>query len=117
MKEAAQSINSFLFLFLATLVGSMWLSCASVHSEEPPAQNKSQLPSENDEYWTPERLREAKPLELPHPETPAPKATFPEPEGESSDTIAPSIEAPGDPGAGDVHPSEKNLLIGEGKTQ
>ncbi len=52
-----------------------------------------------EEYWTPERLRKAKPLELPHPAEP-PKAVTP-PSGQGR-----SVTGSGDSGAGSVPPEQ-----------
>ena len=64
-------------------------------------------PERVENYWTPEQLRKAKPIEMPHPAGP--------PSGkEHSDNDRPGQEesesGPGSPGVGDIPPGRANIL-------
>ena len=74
---------------------------------QPPVARESG-PDADEEYWTPERLRDAKPIELPHPEGP-PEAA--EPPDVSPPDEAASESGAGHLGEGDVPPDETNILV------
>jgi len=53
-------------------------------------------------YWTPERMRAAKPLPLPHPDAAPPEAP-------ATSEGAPSVSGAGSPGGGSVPPEDETL--------
>ncbi len=114
MKRLSQSVTSLSFLFLAAFGILTLMNCSSVHSSEPLTKEKKGNSSNNEDYWTPERLKEAKPLELPHP-TPS-DLNIPVPPHESAPSKLPSYEAPGHEGEEGIPPDETNLLFGGGQT-
>ncbi len=101
-------------LSLTTCLLATACSESQVLSAKPPTNEKTEMPSESvDNYWTPERLRKAKPLELPHPSAPPAEKVLPQedlPQKDESEAELPS-GAPGEPGDAGVRPDEKNLLF------
>ena len=88
MKFSIELAVSFVLLSFVGLSGS-------VNATEPLVKDRD-VPGDNDEYWTPERLREAQPLELPHPTTPL--SEEPSAEKESTEPAPLSVSGPGNPG-------------------
>ena len=71
---------------------------ASQSLDSTGTMSKEHDESNDEEYWTPDRLRNAKPLELPHPADPENVVTEPPGTIPKSDTSPPSEEgSPGDP--------------------
>jgi hypothetical protein len=108
-------MTSSIMLALAVLVAAVVLPCWATaggdgSSGEPPVQRANPIPGTGDAYWTPERLREARPIEMPHPATPPPSASDSsaarQPGGEAG-----SVSEGGSPGADDVAPDETNYLF------
>ncbi len=114
MKRQFQVVTSFPFLCLAVIGIVALINCSSVHSSEPLMKEKNENSSQSEDYWTPERLKEAQPLELPHPITPdIHSQVFPD---ESAPSTIPSHEASGHEGEGEIPPDESNILFEDGKT-
>ena len=114
MKRQFQVVKSFSFLLLTVIGIVAIMNCSSVHSSEPLMNEKNENSSHSEDYWTPERLREAQPLELPHPIPPDGQSPmFPD---ESAPFTTSSDEAPGHEGEGGISPDENNILFGDGKT-
>ena len=92
---------SFCFLALAVLLSTPTACRVSNPVTQPTSQGREEDPtaleqSKKDEegaeeYWTPERMREAKPVELPAPDTPPIEETEPP-------SAPPAGEASGEPG-------------------
>ncbi len=93
---------------LIALGVSVVFGCSSVRSEEPVPTELTPEDSDSEDYWTPERLKNAKPLEIPHPPTPFPQPSTPP---SKSTPPAPSSTAPGHIGDDDVLPDESNRLF------
>ena len=87
----------------AATIGSMAMGDKAAEKTNPDAPA-------TDPYWTPERLRAAKPIELPHPDEPAPEV--PRPSGDAG----PSVSGAGHAGSGGVAPEDRDLLDPEGGT-
>lgn len=88
------------------LVSCFQTTCfdGSARSEEP--LSKERDVGENEEYWTLERMKKAKPLELPHPTAPPPGGTLPETQTRDK---AREQQAPGSPG--EPPPMPKNPRV------
>jgi hypothetical protein len=98
MTGSARAASLAVILGMTAMIGSEPMS-----GKRAAEQANPDAPAD-DPYWTPERLRAAKPIELPHPSTPPPEAT-PVPEG-----AAPSISGAGSPGSGGIAPAGENML-------
>lgn len=72
------------------------------HSQQPDPDSKAVR-----EYWTPERLRNAKPMELPHPDRPI-EGNNPAGQGSHEDS---HTTGSGSPGSGAVPPVRDNVLV------
>jgi hypothetical protein len=85
------------------------LPFGSAQPLEPISKEQSDSATENTEdYWTPERLKKAKPLELPHSTTPPSHLDLPKEEvGEHP----PSVQGSGNTGEGSVDPNEKKHIF------
>ena len=109
MKRLSQYVTSFSLLFLTACGILPLVSCTSAHSSEPFTKEKKGISSNTEDYWTAERLKEAKPLELPHPTSPDLKTSVPP--HESPPSQLPSYEASGHEGEEGIPPDETNLLF------
>lgn len=90
---------AFVVVAFRTMAGGDPTAGEPVERANPSAQSDA-------EYWTPERLREAKPLEMPSATPPRewdPSSAPPD------DGV--SVSEPGRPGDGDVVPDESNVLF------
>lgn|GEM_PF-6923007 len=114
MKRLSQIVIFFSFLFFSAFEILTLVSCTSAHSSEPFIKEKKGSSSKNEDYWTPERLKEAKPLELPHPTAPDLKPPIP-PHVPAPPNL-PSYKAPGQEGEEGILPDETNLLFEDGHT-
>lgn len=114
MMRLSQSMPSYSYFFIAAFGILTLMNCSSVHSSESISKENNTDSSNNEDYWTPERLKEAKPLELPHPT--APPSKVPVPPHESAPSQPPSFKAPGHEGEEDIPLDETNLLFENGQT-
>jgi hypothetical protein len=96
-----------MLLAFATLVNGFSPMQSAACTGKPAAHEGKQQPDGNssaaDQYWTPERLRKAKPMELPHP--PIEGNTRPDQDRK------PSVSGSGNPGLQSVPPDRNNLLV------
>jgi hypothetical protein len=80
------------------------------NSDEPAVPQKPETatpsPEEEEGYWTPERLNEAKPIEMPY--APWPPTSTEEPD---TSQLGPSQSGAGSDGSGEVAPEEGTTLI------
>jgi len=113
MKRLPQIMIFFAFLFFIAFGIVTFMNCSFAHSSEPFTKEKEGSASKNEDYWTPERLKEAKPLELPHPTSPDLKP--PVPPHKSVPSQPPSYEAPGHEGEEGIPPDGTNLLFEGGQ--
>ena len=114
MKRQFHVVTSFSFLLLAFIGIVALMNCSSVHSSEPLMKEKNSNASHSEDYWTPERLKEAQPLELPHPIPP--DIHSPVLPDESTPSAIPSDEASGHEGEGEIPPDGSNILFEDGET-
>lgn len=109
MKHAIR-VGLTTLLLASTIVTVRAMAEGDSASGQPPAVKVNPTPEEDDGYWTPERLREAKPIEMPHPDTPPEEweHDVPPPVDETG-----SVGGAGSPGGGDVPPDESRYIIPE----
>lgn len=94
--------------FLAVIIGAATIG--SMAMGDKAAEKTNPDAPATDPYWTPERLRAAKPIELPQPDGPAPEAPQP------ADDAGPSVSGAGHPGSGEIAPEDRDLLDPDGET-
>lgn len=108
MKLLIALVLTTLGLTIAILAYRVTAGSGDASSESPVEQKVNPSPDADAKYWTPERLREAKPIVMPHPASPPSgwdsfTTRQPDEEGSASGT--------GGSGDGDVAPDESNVLF------
>ena len=79
-----------------------------VSSEAPVAKEANSDSKTGDQYWTPKRLKEAQPIEMPHPASPP--DSFASPPSQGPDRKG-SVSGSGNAGGSGIAPDETNILF------
>jgi len=100
------TLSAWVLLALTSVAGVLMTTSATRNQsavQPPPAQA---APPTDSEYWTPERLRNARPLDLPTPKSDTGKSTGSKPLNGTG-----SVSGSGSPGQGTIVPDGGALLF------